>query len=96
MADNRIDAFAYPPIRRKASPIGQPQLGAENCQLGANSGLPSIVVPGGFTADGVPIGLELLGRPWSEPQLIKFAYSYEQATNHRRPPGSTPPIKDLR
>jgi amidase len=30
------------------------------------------------------VGVELLGRSWSEPQLIKFAYTYEQATSHRR------------
>jgi len=36
--------------------------------------------------------VELLGRAWSEPQLIKLAYAYEQATRHRRPPASTPPL----
>ena len=70
---------------------GQPQLGT-NCHLSANSGLPAIVVPGGFTPDGLPVGVELLGRAWSEPQLIKLAYAYEQATRHRRPPASTPAL----
>jgi Asp-tRNA(Asn)/Glu-tRNA(Gln) amidotransferase A subunit family amidase len=92
MADNRLDAVAYPPIRRKANLIGEPQLGNTNCQLASISGLPSIVVPAGFTPDGLPVGLELLGREWSEPQLIKFAYAYEQATKHRRAPSSTPPL----
>jgi Asp-tRNA(Asn)/Glu-tRNA(Gln) amidotransferase A subunit family amidase len=91
MADSRVDALAYPTIRRKANVIGEMQMG-NNCQLGANSGLPAIAVPGGFTADGLPVGLELLGRAWSEPQLIKFAYAYEQATRHRRPPDSTPTL----
>jgi amidase len=89
MADNRVDALAYPPIRRKANLIGEVRLGA-NCELASNSGLPAIVVPGGFTPDGLPVGVELMGRAWSEPQLIKFAYAYEQATNHRRPPPTTP------
>ena len=52
----------------------------------------AIVVPGGFTADGLPVGVELLGRAWSEPLLIKFAYAYEQATRHCRPPASTPAL----
>ena len=91
MADNRLDALAYPTIRRKANVVGQPQAGT-NCHLSANSGLPAIVVPGGFTPDGVPVGVELLGRAWSEPQLIKLAYAYEQATRHRRPPASTPAL----
>jgi Asp-tRNA(Asn)/Glu-tRNA(Gln) amidotransferase A subunit family amidase len=89
IADNRVDALAYPTIRRKANVIGQMQMGT-NCHLSANSGLPAISVPGGFTPDGLPVGVELLGRAWSEPQLIKFAYAYEQATRHRRPPASTP------
>ena len=71
--------------------IGEMQMGS-NCQLSANSGLPAIVVPGGFTPDGLPVGLELLGRAWSEPQLIKFAYAYEQATRHRHPPAGTPAL----
>ena len=91
MVDNRVEALAYPTIRRKANVIGEMQMGS-NCHLSANSGLPAIVVPGGFTPDGLPVGLELLGRAWSEPQLIKFAYAYEQATRHRRPPDSTPPL----
>jgi Asp-tRNA(Asn)/Glu-tRNA(Gln) amidotransferase A subunit family amidase len=40
----------------------------------------------------LPIGVELIGRAWSEPQLISFAYAYEQATHHRRPPAATPAI----
>lgn len=89
MADHRVDVLAYPTIRRKANVIGEAQLGT-NCHLSANSGLPALVVPAGFTPDGLPVGVELLGRAWSEPQLIKLAYAYEQATRHRRPPASTP------
>jgi amidase len=91
MADNSLDVLAYPTIRRKANVIGETQPGT-NCRLSSNSGLPAIVVPGGFTPDGLPIGVELLGRAWSEPQLIKLAYAYEQATHHRRPPVSTPAL----
>ena len=72
-------------------PVGERQLGT-NCHLSANSGLPAISVPAGFTADGLPVGVELLGRAWSEPLLLKLAYAYEQATQHRRPPASTPAL----
>jgi amidase len=47
----------------------------------------------GFVGEGLPVGLQLLGDAWSEPTLIKIAYSYEQATKHRRPPGSTPALR---
>ena len=91
MADHRLDTLVYPSIRRKANTIGEAQAGT-NCRLSSNSGLPAIVVPAGFTADGLPIGVELLGRAWSEPLLIRLAYAYEQGTRHRRPPASTPAL----
>ena len=49
------------------------------------AGYPHIPVPMGF-AWGLPVGISFFGRAWSEPTLIKLAYSYEQATRHRRPP----------
>jgi len=49
------------------------------------AGYPHITVPMGY-AGGLPVGLSFFGRAWSEPTLIKLAYSYEQATTHRRPP----------
>lgn len=91
MAEARLDAFLYPTMRRKPALIGEPQVGI-NCRLSAVTGLPSLTVPAGFTTDGLPVGVELLGRPWNEGPLLKFGYAYEQATHHRRPPASTPPL----
>ena len=59
----------------------------------AVAGYPSITVPAGF-AFGQPVGLSFIGRAWSEALLVKFAYAYEQATRHRRPP-TFPPTADL-
>jgi amidase len=64
----------------------------------AKAGYPSITVPGGFLApDGVivnpfPSGVTFSGPAFSEPRLIALAYAFEQATRHRRPPASTPPL----
>jgi len=91
MADAHVDALIYPTIRRKAAPVGDNQDGS-NCALASIAGLPAISVPAGFTPDGMPVGLEILGRAWSEPQLIKFAYAYEQRTRHRHPPPTTPAL----
>jgi Asp-tRNA(Asn)/Glu-tRNA(Gln) amidotransferase A subunit family amidase len=50
-------------------------------------------VPIGYTrGNQLPLGMTMLGRPWSETALIGLAYAYEQATHHRRPPASTPPL----
>jgi amidase len=51
----------------------------------AVAGYPHITVPMGFVY-GLPVGISFFGRPWSEPTLLKFAYAFEQATHHRRPP----------
>jgi amidase len=91
MADERLDAIMFPHQQRLVVPIGEKQAD-RNGALGAVTGFPSIVVPGGFSsptptaAIGVPAGIEFLGRPWSEKLLLEISYSYEQATKHRRPP----------
>jgi Asp-tRNA(Asn)/Glu-tRNA(Gln) amidotransferase A subunit family amidase len=54
--------------------------------------VPSVVVPAGFTRDNLPAGITFLGRPYDDGTMIKLAYAYEQATWHRRPPASTPPL----
>ena len=95
MAADEIDAIAYPTIRRTARPIGEPQPGT-NCVLASVAGLPAIVVPAGYAPDGMPVGIELLGDAWTEGALIRLAYSYEQLTQHRRPPHTTPPLDERR
>lgn len=88
---HRIDALAYPTLRRKPTLIGEAQAGS-SCQLSATTGLPAISMPAGFTADGLPIGLELLGGAFAEGTLLKFAYGWEQGTKPRRAPFSTPAL----
>ena len=85
----RLLALAYPTLKRTAAPIGEQQRG-NNCSLSATSGLPAISVPAGFADDGMPVGLELLGRPFSDVELVRLAFAYEQAAHHRRPPPTTP------
>src|SRR6187402_1284508 len=91
LEEMRIDALAYPTLRRKPALIGEAQ-GGTNCQLSATTGLPAIAMPAGFSSDGLPIALELLGGAWEEAKLLKYAYASEQATKPRRPPFSTPPL----
>ncbi|MGO4545738.1 amidase family protein [Paenibacillus sp. 2TAB23] len=55
-------------------------------RITSRAGYPSIVVPAGYTAKGVPFGVTFAARAYEEPKLIKLAYSYEQASLVRRPP----------
>ena len=89
MEEQRIDALAYPTLRRKPALIGEAQAGS-SCQLSATTGLPAISMPAGFTPDGLPIGVELLGGVFAEATLLKYAFAWEQATKPRTPPFSTP------
>ena len=91
--EHNLTALIYPTIRQTARPIGQGQPGS-NCSLSAISGLPAITVPAGYAADGMPVGLEMIGREFAEADLIRLAYAYEQATRHRRPPDSAPSLVD--
>jgi Asp-tRNA(Asn)/Glu-tRNA(Gln) amidotransferase A subunit family amidase len=98
MADNKVDAMVFPHQKRLVVPVGQTQVD-RNGVLGSTTGFPSIVVPAGFSAPtgtaqfGVPVGMEMLGRPYAEPTLIKLGYSFEQHTHARKVPALTPPLR---
>ena len=87
----RLDVLVYPTLRRKPTLIGEAQIGT-TCQLSATTGLPAISMPAGFTIDGLPVGIELLGPAFSEAALLERAYAWEQAASPRRAPFSTPPL----
>jgi Asp-tRNA(Asn)/Glu-tRNA(Gln) amidotransferase A subunit family amidase len=86
-----LDALVFPTVRTIPSVIGDPQRGS-NCSLSANTGLPSLSVPAGFTDRGLPIGVEMIGRAMEDARLVALGYSFEQSTDHRREPWSTPPL----
>ncbi len=53
--------------------------------LSANlAGIPGMSVPCGFSTDGLPIGLQILGKHFNEGALLKVGYSFEQATEHHK------------
>ena len=53
------------------------------------AGLPGMSLPGGFSSDKLPIGLQLLGRPFEEATILKAAHQYLAATNWHR---AAPPV----
>jgi amidase len=98
MADQQLAAFVYPLQKRLVVPIPELNQADRTGILASMTGFPAIDVPAGFSPPtpsaplGVPVGMDFLGAPWSEPTLIGFAYAFEQATKLRRPPLSTPPL----
>jgi Asp-tRNA(Asn)/Glu-tRNA(Gln) amidotransferase A subunit family amidase len=97
MNGQNLDAILYPSLMAPPPVVGDPLVGitsdvGSNANLAAFIGYPAISVPAGFTSGGLPVGVELLGKPFDEPTLIRLAYAYEQATKHRQPPAATPPL----
>ncbi len=88
MDDLRLDAIIYPTWSNPPRKIGDSESPAgDNSQLiPPHTGFPAITVPMGFTYGHLPAGLQIVGRLFSEPTVIKIAYAYEQATKHRRSP----------
>lgn len=96
MADHSLDAIVHKAVEHQPTLIKDGTNPPFVDQKGAphiNTFLmfvPSIVVPAGFTTDGLPAGITFLGRPYDDAKMIQFAFAYEQATHHRRAPASTP------
>ena len=90
----QLDALVYPTWSNPPRLIGDLNTPhGDNSQLfSPSTGFPAITVPMGYTRGGLPSGLQMLGRAWSEPTLFGLAYAYEQSTHHRHAPPSAPPL----
>ena len=91
MATQSLDLIAYPPIASTPALIGEPQPG-NHCALSGNSGLPALSLQVGFTAEGLPVGMELLAPYLSDTRLLAIGYAIEQLRPMRRAPASTPTL----
>jgi amidase len=87
-----LDGYVYPAIQMPPTDETMP----DTSPLGGGPhsdtdwvnmiGVPAVVVVGGFYPGGLPFGLEFSARPWSDGELLGYAYAWEQATHHRHPP----------
>lgn len=101
MADSNLDALVYPTFSHKPALLPESVLettldsrtSGTNRVLSSATGFPALTVPAGFTPDQLPVGIDILGRPFAEALLFKLGYAYEQGTQHRRPPPFTPPLR---
>ncbi|KAI9715960.1 MAG: hypothetical protein M1812_005594 [Candelaria pacifica] len=89
---NNLSFLIYPEQKNLVVKIGSPSQSGRNGILAALTGSPVVTVPAGFSPKtnqapiGVPIGMEILGRPWSEEGLLKTAYQIEMLTHIRKMP----------
>ena len=89
MHDHRLDAlvfptFRYPPVLNGSDPSAE-QIGSNNTYASL-VGFPALNVPMGLVELGLPVGLQIMGRPYSEARLLQIGYGYERQTRHQRPP----------
>jgi Asp-tRNA(Asn)/Glu-tRNA(Gln) amidotransferase A subunit family amidase len=92
-AAHGIDFLVYPTVQ--VIPPTRAELTAEkyraltfptNTVIGSQAGLPALTIPVGFTGDGLPVGLELLGIPLAEAKMLQFARAWERSTRSRKAP----------
>jgi amidase len=96
-AAQQLDAIVYPTASRRPGLIAATGAGGAGAAASATefanlTGFPDLIVPAGFTGDGLPVGLSFFGRAFSEPKLLSLGYSFEQATKARRRPIHTPAL----
>jgi Asp-tRNA(Asn)/Glu-tRNA(Gln) amidotransferase A subunit family amidase len=103
MADHDLDALVYATFDHQTAVMAPDALTnadtedeyakGNNRYLSPVIGFPALTVPAGFTTDGLPVGLEFLGRPFAEATLLQLGYAYEQGTHRRHPPETTPALR---
>jgi amidase len=100
----QLDAIVYPTASRRPAPIAAMATsgtsaasalaasGMSATDIANLTGFPDLIVPAGFTGDGLPVGISFLGRAFTEPKLLGLGYSFEQMTQARRRPVHTPAL----
>lgn len=99
MQEKNLDALVLPTMLCPAASLWSAYDTSYDCDvddpkrpayLASAAGLPEITLPMGFTREGLPLGLSLVGAAYNEPRLLALAYAFEQATAFRRPPDLKP------
>jgi amidase len=95
-ADGPLHALAFPSVNalapRRDGPVPATLTFPTNTLIASQAGMPAISLPAGFTREGFPVGLELLGKPYDEATLVGLGLDFERTTACRRPPLSAPEL----
>ena len=96
MADHQLDAIVHKAVEHLPTLISEgvnppytEQKGTSHLNTFLET-VPSVVVPAAFTKEGLPTGITFLGRPYSDADMLRYAYAYEQVTHYRRVPSTVP------
>jgi len=94
MERHRVEAIVYPTWSNPPRKVGDMESphGDNSQRIPPGTGLPGLTVPMGFTYGDLPAGLQIVGRLFGEPDIIRIAYAYERSTGHRRSPGVFPEL----
>lgn len=99
-AEHNLDAIAFPDVKIPARPYKylrtveyEDRKLLTNTYIASQSSCPAISMPAGVTKDGLPVGIELMGVPFSERRLLSLAADYERIADNRRSPTNTPPLQ---
>ena len=86
MDENNLDALLIPISTHGSATYDAFTMNTWRAPVASNAGLPSIAIPIGYSKDNLPIGIELVGKQFTEGTLLAMAYSFEKHTNFRKTP----------
>ncbi len=87
-----LDALVLPFSTLPPAKLSEPGVGGTGNSLASNNGLPSVIVPGGYTSEGLPMGVQFLGAPFTDLSILEVAHAFETASARRVPPSLTPAL----
>lgn len=92
MEQFKLDAVILP-YRSLPPPEGSgTSASGDTNTLTSTTGLPAVIMPGGYTTKNLPIGIQFVGKPFDDLTLLQVAHGYEQASKRRKPPATAPAL----